>query len=257
MPFPRYPEKHALKALINPPDYMDYLRSRDAVPSIDPPHGAIICYQHSLWRHIQEMPGTRQPDGFLSGGRLLDRDGRTILCVKCQGVGAPIAAAQIEELIAFGITRFVSVGTAGAIQHGLEIGDIVVCDSAVRDEGTSHHYLPLDHEARPSPDMLAGLIDRLTREEINHHVGAAWTTDAPYRETIDEIKHYQQQGVAVVEMEAAALLCVAAYRGAALGAMFTVSDTLADLSWSPAFHHADTKDGLKKLLEVAIDTLAC
>ena len=117
----------------------------------------------------------------------------------------------------------------------MAIGDIVVCDRAIRDEGTSHHYLPPDTYAHASPAATARLVDALQATGTPHSVGTSWTTDAPYRETIAEVQHYQAEGVLAVEMEAAALFAVAAYRGVEMGALLTISDTLGDLSGTRTF----------------------
>ena len=116
----------------------------------------------------------------------------------------------------------------------MAIGDIVVCDRAIRDEGTSHHYLPPDTYAHASSAATARLVDALQATGTPHSVGTSWTIDAPYRETIAEVRHYQAEGVLAVEMEAAALFAVAAYRGVEMGSLLTISDTLGDLNLGPA-----------------------
>ena len=86
-------------------------------------------------------------------------------------------------------------------------------------------------------------------------VGSSWTIDAPYRETVAEAVQYQKEGVLTVEMEAAALFAVASYRKIDLGAVFTISDSLADFKWSPEFHREETKEGLEILYKTALDVL--
>ena len=83
--------------------------------------------------------------------------------------------------------------------------------------------------------MTSRLVDALQATGTPHSVGTSWTIDAPYRETIAEVQHYQAAGVLAVEMEAAALFAVAAYRGVEMGALLTISDTLGDLTWDPHF----------------------
>ena len=164
------------------------------------------------------------------------------------GIGAPGAIVVLEGLIVQGIRRFLSIGTAGSLQRHLAIGDIVVCDRAIRDEGTSHHYLPPDTYAHASPAATARLVDALQATGTPHSVGTSWTTDAPYRETIAEVQHYQAEGVLAVEMEAAALFAVAAYRGVEMGSLLTISDTLGDLKWDPHFRSDTTRESLETAL---------
>jgi len=100
----------------------------------------------------------------------------------------------------------VSVGTAGAIGSGLVPGDLVVCSGALRDEGTSHHYAPPERFALPDE----GLTGRLRAQLPTAVSGLSWTTDAPYRETAEEIMAYRGEGILTVDMEAAP--CSAARR---------------------------------------------
>ena len=75
------------------------------------------------------------------------------------------------------------------------------------------------------------------------------------RETVAEARHYQAEGVATVEMEASALFAVAAFRGVEMGAMFTVSDSLASLKWKPEFHSELTQKGLETIYRAAVHAL--
>ena len=131
---------------------------------------------------------------------------------------------------------------------------MVVCDRAIRDEGVSHHYLAPDKYAGASPALTARLARALEAGGHAHTVGASWTTDAPYRETRAEVLRYQGEGVACVEMEAAALFAVAQYRRVEMGALFTITDSLASLEWRPEFHSERTQQGLETLYRTA---LAC
>jgi uridine phosphorylase len=132
----------------------------------------------------------------------------------------------------------------------------VVCDRAIRDEGTSFHYLPPTKYAHASPGMVSLLTETLDRLSLSHQLGASWTTDAPYRETIAEVNHYRREGVLAVEMEASALFAVAACRGVEMGAMFTISDSLAGPEWEPHFRSETVAQGLQTLYEAAVESLS-
>ena len=104
------------------------------------PEAVVICYQQSLWDAVcSDTAGTAQS---VVGMRTLAEMDHKVGVVGGFGIGAPAACVVLEGLIAFGVKRFVSVGFAGSLQPDLRIGDIVVCDKAIRDEGTSYHYLP-------------------------------------------------------------------------------------------------------------------
>jgi uridine phosphorylase len=109
---------------------------------------------------------------------------------------------MLEELIALGVRRFVSIGLAGSLCADLGIGDVLVCSEAVRDEGVSHHYVPPGRIVRPSAELTGALRQSLDRAGIAFTDGPTWTIDTPYRETVDEVRHYQDDGVLTVEMEA-------------------------------------------------------
>jgi uridine phosphorylase len=123
----------------------------------------------------------------------------------------------------------------------------------VRDEGVSHHYAPPEVAAQPD----AALTDALERSVVGAGLpsrrGSSWTIDSPYRDTAAEARHYQAQGVQCVEMEAAALFTVAAYRGAALASAFCISDSLADAEWNPLFDHPALAHNLLTLYGAAVD----
>ena len=115
-------------------------------PSCPVPAGAIMCYDTAFWQWICAGPGDIECDGWLKGAYLVPCNDSWILVLKVPGFGAPTAVMTLEELAAFGIRRFVYLGTAGGLQQNMNVGDIVICDRAIRDEGTSNHYSPVSDE---------------------------------------------------------------------------------------------------------------
>ncbi len=154
-----------------------------------------------------------------------------------------------------GTPAFVSVGTAGSLQRDLDIGDLVLCEAAIRDEGASHHYLPPAKLATAHAGMTAALQAALRQAGVPFRAGNSWTIDTPYRETVAEARRYQAEGVLCVEMEAAALFAVAELRGLRVSAAFAISDSLADLVWNPRFHGAEVRAGLITLYRAAVTAL--
>jgi uridine phosphorylase len=171
------------------------------------------------------------------------------------GIGAPAATAALEELAALGTSAVVSVGTAGSLQRDLKPGDLVLCEAAIRDEGVSHHYLPPGRLATAPAEMTAALGTAMRRAGLAFRTGNSWTIDTPYRETIDEVRHYQAEGVLCVEMEAAALFAVAEVRGLALASAFVISDSLAELTWSSQFGSPEVASGLIEVYQAAVAAL--
>ena len=255
MSFPNFAGKHAHDAFFTPQDWLRYFRQENPDWNFIAPEGVIFCYQSSLLKYILENEETERISLSTSEFYLLKAtEGRIGICGGF-GIGAPVVSALLEELIALGCQRFLSIGTAGGLQRGLEIGQIVVCDRAVRDEGVSHHYLEPGKYSYPNPELTGRLKAELDRLGLSYREGATWTIDAIYRETVEEARQYQAEGVYTVEMEAAALLAVAQYRQVELATAFVVSDSLADLEWNPQFRAPATKDSLARLYEAARATL--
>lgn len=141
------------------------------------------------------------------------------------------------------------------MQEYLEIGDVVVCDEALRDEGTSYHYLPPSKYIEAPEKITDKIIETLEKEGQDYHVGPSWTIDAPNRETEREIKRYQDEDVLTVEMETSALFSVAEYRDVQVGSIFTISDRLTDSEWEPKFLDEKVDEGLRTVLKMAAKAL--
>jgi len=132
------------------------------------------------------------------------------------GVGAPLAAGWLEEVIAMGVSKVIACGGAGSLEPELTLGHVIVPASAVRDEGTSYHYLPPGRDIEFDADVVMCLEDVLRKNKVPYVVGKTWTTDAIYRETRARAARRRNEGCIAVEMEAASLLAVAKFRGVQL-----------------------------------------
>jgi uridine phosphorylase len=253
--YPNFPGKHAHDAFFSPQDFVEYRRRIGRLPDFSIPEAVIFFYQRSLFEHVLAHHEVVQAGGFAGDFYLLAGAGGRIGLSGNFGIGAPIATVLLEEFVAFGVRRFLSIGTAGALARNLRIGDIVVCDRAIRDEGVSHHYLSAAKYAHASPALTDRLERALRDQGVSPVRGTSWTIDTPYRETVAEARHYQEEGVMAVEMEAAALFAVAQYRGVELASAITISDSLADLVWDPQFHAAPTQAGLESLFRAAVATV--
>ncbi len=128
-------------------------------------------------------------------------------------VGASFAVLVAEQLFASGCRLLISVTSAGQIIESGPTPYFVLIERALRDEGTSYHYLPPAEFAAAPAALLASIFAALQATDLPLRRGATWTTDAPYRETQTAIDAAQAHGVLAVEMEAAALYAFAAARG--------------------------------------------
>jgi uridine phosphorylase len=128
-------------------------------------------------------------------------------------VGAPFAVLVAEELFASGCELLLSVTSAGQIVPHGDPPYFVLIERALRDEGTSYHYLPPAPYSRPRPGLLDTIRGAVAGSGVPVVGGASWTTDAPFRETASAIERARASGVLAVEMEAAALYAFAEATG--------------------------------------------
>src|SRR5574341_348754 len=148
------------------------------------------------------------------------------------GVGAPMAAGILEDAVAHGCRKFIVCGGCGVLEKGIAVGHLIVVSSAIRDEGTSYHYLPPSREVTANPLGIAVLESTLKQQGLPYLNGKTWTTDAPYRETPAKVAARRREGCLTVEMEAASLMAVAEFRGVILGQVLYGGDDLSSEEWS-------------------------
>lgn len=249
MTLPRHPEKLDELALVTPDASVAY--HYDEPPPA--PDAVILCYHDGLYEHAAAAYHTTPFPGF-GRGLAFDETGGRVGIMRVPGVGAPAAALAMEELIARGTGAVVTLGHVGALDPALAVGDLVVVDRALRDEGTSHHYLESADFIQADGELRTVLDESLDAAGETYRVGPTWTTDAPHRETRAEVERYRSEGVLTVDMEAAGVFGVAEFRGVQAGAAFTISDVLDTDGWEPAFD--ETGPHLKRLLERVVDALS-
>jgi purine-nucleoside phosphorylase len=125
-------------------------------------------------------------------------------------VGGSFSVLVAEQLFASGCRLLVNVASAGQIVDAGPPPYYILVERAMRDEATSYHYLPPSTFAAADPDLILFARETLARAGHAPHVGATWTTDAPFRETAAAIALRRAAGILAVEMEAAALYAFAA-----------------------------------------------
>jgi uridine phosphorylase len=253
--FPNFAAKHSAAPLVTPERFVQHLRDRGLLEGFTPPRGMILLYQPTFAKALLAREPHRSSLPYPNFLYLLERTNYEVAVLAFFGIGSPGVTALVETLAALGTRRFINLGAAGGLQPDGKVGDLVVCDAAVRDEGVSHHYLPPARFAHPSDGLTRELVTRLTNNGHAFKIGPTWTVDAPYRETLEELRHYRDEGVLTVEMEAAALFAVAAHRGFEVAAGFVLSDTLSELEWVPDFGAPAVAHGLARLVDTAIDIL--
>jgi uridine phosphorylase len=169
------------------------------------------------------------------------------------GMGAPLAAALFETVIALGCRTFMACGSAGVLDQRIAAGHLIIPTAAVRDEGTSYHYLPPSREVEATPSAIDAIVRTLTAANIPFLLGKTWTTDGVYRETPDRIALRKTEGCLTVEMEAAALFAVAQFRQVALGQLLYGGDDVSGLTWDRRREAFDRPAVQEKLLRLAAE----
>lgn len=208
--------------------------SRHAASIDAPPHAVLCFFQDVISRLVQQHGATVVTRLHTENGvhpvYEMQTEGKRLLVLH-PGVGAPLAAGLLEELIALGCTAFIACGGAGVLDSGIAAGHIVVPDRAVRDEGTSYHYLAPSREVEASPGGVAAIEAVLQRHKHDYIVAKTWTTDAFFRETPGKVRRRREEGCLVVEMEAAAFFAVAQFRGVRFAQLLYGGDDVSSAEW--------------------------
>ena len=166
-------------------------------------------------------------------------------------VGAPMAVAVLEQLIAIGVEQFFVCGGAGVLEP-IQLGKILVPINTIRDEGTSYHYLPPEEQAQPDKNLVDKACSYLESHDIPYAKVTTWTTDAIYRETPDIIALRRSKGATCVEMEASALFAVAHFRDVKIVQLLYSGDDVSGEDWDNRGWDKQF-DTRRNLLHIVID----
>lgn len=256
MSFPNYPNKYACKAVLTAQDILAFRRQAGRMPRISDLAGVLLCLERGLPRRLRwQIP--IQEAGSMNGDVYAVKKTRGRVAVVANfGAGSPMVASLAEEFIAMGARNLILLTGGGGLQPGLSAGDIVICSQAMRDEGTSYHYLPPARYVQADAKLAERLAGACERRGHPCSFGTTWTTDAGFRETVEEVRQYQSEGVKTVEMEAAGLFAVGQARGVAAAALVVVMDSLAGGRWQAPEKSAAVQRSLESAYAAAIDVLA-
>jgi uridine phosphorylase len=176
------------------------------------------------------------------------------------GMGGPSVAIGIEELSELGVHTFLRVGTCGAAQPEIKMGDLVIATGSVRSEGTPTGYIPLEYPAIASLDMVNALVEAAKAAGAPHHVGVIRSVDALYSDLMpdrmprphirEELEMWSRAGVLSNDMESSTLFVVARLRKRRAGTINLCVDELG----AGEIHHLDPSY-MDRMLRVAVDAL--
>lgn len=169
-------------------------------------------------------------------------------------VGAPLAVGLMEEIIALGANKIIAVGACGVLQKDIAKGQPIIPTSAIRDEGTSYHYLAPTREVSQQDEGIRAIESVLTKHSIPFLKGKTWTTDAFYRETRKKVSLRVSEGCLTVEMEAAAFFAVAEFRKITFGQLLYGGDDVSGEIWDSRSYFSAT-DIREKLFWLAVEAV--
>jgi uridine phosphorylase len=225
-------KQYACPSVFQPDALLREARRQKGLPFVDVPQICVLDPDGDVVRHLRRTGAGRVHEGWACYHTELlgfDLDGVGEVGIVGCAVGAPFAVLVAEQLFVSGCRLLISVTSAGQIADNGSPPYFVVIDRALRDEGTSYHYVPPAKFAEvPDAMLLARAEDALLRlPDIAVHRGATWTTDAPYRETEAAIASAREAGALAVEMEAAALYAFASARRRSVICLAHVTNTMA------------------------------
>ena len=146
-------------------------------------------------------------------------------------VGASACVVQYEELFAMGLEKIVVFGTCGVLDKSIDDLAIIIPNAAIRDEGTSYHYLKSAREIEVNPKYQKEFINLLKKHNYSYVTGKVWTTDAPYRETRNKVLKRKEEGCLCVDMECSAITALAQFRNKEIFQFFYAADNLDSAKW--------------------------
>lgn len=148
-------------------------------------------------------------------------------------IGCPACAGNLDLFHAMGIEKVMFCGGGGVLDKNIAVGQLLVVDGAIRDEGFSYHYAAPSRVIFTDPTVTEKITRYLEENNIPFLRGLSWTTDALFRETADRVAARKAEGAKIVEMEQAGCIAVARFRGFAYGALLYGGDDVSQETWDP------------------------
>jgi len=232
------------------------IRPANVVKSVNAPEQCVLCFFDDAIEKILSQYNNKVISQFGAGSLRfplyeLDYKGKKIALMQA-GVGAPIAAAQIEELVVAGCKKFIVCGMCGVLEHNIPVGNLLIPTVAVRDEGTSYHYIEPSREIEADGRIVQIIEDTLNEENIPHIKVKTWTTDAFFRETKKKVELRKSEGCVTVEMETSAYIAAARYNNVEFGQILCAGDSLAGEEWDHRGYHC-RKTVMEYVLRLSLD----
>ena len=204
------------------------------------------AYTHGIYPIAEFLSATKKYPIYI-----VEYKGESI-CLCQAPVGAAPSAQILDWLVGYGVKKVITAGSCGALVD-LPENTFLIPTKALRDEGTSYHYLPPSRFVEINPGVLKAIKLAMNKLCFPHTECITWTTDGFYRETREKIAYRKEEGCMVVEMECAALAACAEFRGIEFGQILFTVDTLANVN---AYDERDWgKESFEKALLICMDII--
>ena len=238
------------KAILNPEDLIE--------PFPDFPETAVSCFARATFAHMladfdyELLTSTSMANIEIPIYKIVV-EGKALALFNAPVGAAACVAIIVEDLIAFGMKKLVLFGTCGVLDEDIKETSIIVPNYAIRDEGTSYHYLAASDEVEVNRGLQEFLLNFLDQRGISHSVGKVWTTDGVYRETAQKMLARKAAGAICVDMECSAVAALALFREIEICHFFYAADYLSAESWDMRnlSNHADL-DEKDKIANLAV-----
>lgn len=224
---------------------------------IDIPEHCVLCFFHEVIEQLVtegkalEIYRIKSEMGFHPVYKV-EMTGQSFALMQ-PGIGAPLAAASLEELIALGAKKFIACGGAGVLDRSICVGHLMVPVAAIRDEGLSYHYLPPSREVEAGLPGVEAIKKVLERHQCQYLLSKTWTTDAIFRETAAKVQLRKAEGCLSVEMECAAFFAVAKFRNVPFAQILYGGDDVSCDEWDSR-KWQDRKSIREKVLWLAAES---
>lgn len=247
-------KNHDAPSAFTPENLLREARRQKAAASLPIPEICLLDPDGDIVRRLRSEDRAELHDGWVcyhTDLYVFEEDGLTFGIIGC-AVGSSFAVLLAEELFVSGCQLLINITSAGQISNVQSPPYFILVDRALRDEGTSYHYLaPSDYSDAP-PALLDGLVGAFDDLDLDVLQGPTWTTDAPFRETDQAIEAMRARGLLAVEMENAALYAFAQARNKAVVCLAHVTNQMGQIEGDFEKGAADgTTDALKVIVATA------
>lgn len=221
------------------------------------PKIGITCFSKKLLdRYVEVFNGEKIAEISNANGRVpvyKIKYNDTEIALFMSRVGAAACTVAYEEVLAMGLEKLIMFGTCGVLDRNIDDLAIIIPTSAVRDEGTSYHYMKSSDEIIVNNKYISDFVNILEDNNVSYVKGKVWTTDAPYRETRDKVLKRKEQGCICVDMECSAMNAVAQFRNKELFQFFYAADNLDSAKWDQrSLSNEDKLSEKEKIITLAL-----